>query len=692
MHKDNQRFSIRQELEKMRHENEQSQQQGNSVKASPSSDSQRKYHGLNMAWKDVVMFSLLILVTSVYQVRAEAAAELTPVDFDDISSGMLLSFDKNSGEYASLELVSAEYSADIFGMLATVTIKQNFRNPSDQWVSEGVYAFPVASQSAVYGMKLIIGKRIIEGEIHEKEEAIQIYEQAKLSGQTASIVKQYRPNLFTTDVANIGPQETISVEITYQQTLHYDSGHFDFRIPLAIKPRYVPNADNKPLPTSGNVSHNNSRSININLDAGFELAELQSLNHDIDVVEEFSMQHIQLSDNALFDANDFVLRWQPLAGSEPKAAYFSEYKDGHEYALLMMLPPQSTEKLTQPRNITYIIDTSGSMHGTALDQAKDALLYAMSELESDSYFNIIDFDSTAKPLFTQSQQASPDNIGYALDFIEKLNSDGGTNMAPALEIAMQSQNIIPNRLNQIIFITDGSVGNEAQIFQQIASNIGDARLFTVAIGAAPNNYFMNKAAMFGRGTYTHISKLSQVDESMSELFTKISSPALTDIALDWKNPVAQNPSTIPDLYQGEPVILTAKLAQKQTSFNISGLVNDSNSWNSQLSMQSDGQSNGISRLWARNQVEELTDSLMLGGDHEMLKDQIIELGLKHHLVTEFTALVAVDKTPDLSRMQQAQAAQDAPYPQGSLGWLMQLLFGLAILLLGMRLYTRQQFS
>ena len=690
MHKDNQRISIRQELENM-HKKTQQQQHSNAAKKHLAADNRNKYRGLNMAWKDIVMFSLLILMTSVYQVRAEPAAELTPVDFEDISSGMLLSFDKSSGEYASLELVSAEYSADIFGMLATVTIKQNFRNPSDQWITEGVYAFPVANQSAVYGMKLIIGQRIIEGEIHEKQEAIQIYEQAKLSGQTASIVKQYRPNLFTTDVANIGPKETISVEITYQQTLHYDSGHFDFRIPLAVKPRYVPNNHYKPLPSS-NVSTSNTRNININLDAGFELAELQSLNHDIDVVEEFSMQRIQISDTTLFDANDFVLRWQPLAGSEPKAAYFSEFKDGHEYALLMMLPPQSTERLTQPRNITYIIDTSGSMHGTALNQAKDALLYAMSELESDSYFNIIDFDSTAKPLFTQSQQASPDNINDALIFIEKLNSDGGTNMAPALDIAMQSQNIIPDRLNQIIFITDGSVGNEAQIFQQIANDIGDARLFTVAIGPAPNNYFMNKAAMFGRGTYTHISKLSQVDESMSELFTKISSPALTDIALDWKNPVAQNPSTIPDLYQGEPVILTAKLAQRQSSFNLSGLVNDSNSWNTQLSMQGDGQSNGISRLWARNQVEELTDSLMLGGDYEMLKDQIIALGLKHHLVTEFTALVAVDKTPDLSRMQQAQAAQDAPYPQGSLGWLMQLLFGLAILLVGVRLSTCQQFS
>ena len=691
MHKNNKRVSIRKELEKMHHREQPSKQAYESTSASMESKPRKNYRGLNMAWKDIVMFSLLILFTGIYQVRAEAPAELLPVDFDDISSGMLLSFDKSSGEYASLELVSAEYEADIFGMLATVTIKQNFRNPSDQWVTEGVYAFPVASQSAVYGMKLIIGSRIIEGEIHEKEEAEQIYEQAKLSGQTASIVKQYRPNLFTTDVANIGPKENVSIEITYQQTLRYDSGHFDFRIPLAIKPRYVPGDNYKTLP-GANVSNSNKRSITINLDAGFELAELQSLNHDIDVKETFAQHSIQLMDNELFDANDFVLRWQPLAGSEPKAAYFSEYKDGHEYALLMMLPPQTSEKLTQPRNITYIIDTSGSMHGTALDQAKDALLYAMSELESDSYFNIIDFDSTAKPLFTQAQQATPDNIAYALDFIDKLNSDGGTNIAPALQIAMQPQNIIPDRLNQIIFITDGSVGNEAQIFQQIAQDIGDARLFTVAIGPAPNNYFMNKAAMFGRGTYTHIAKLSQVDQSMSELFTKIASPALTDIALDWKNPVAQNPSTIPDLYQGEPVILTAKLAQKQSDFNISGMVNDSNNWSSQMTMNSDGQSNGIARLWARNQVEELTDNLMLGGDYEMLKDQIIDLGLKHHLITEFTALVAVDKTPDLTRMQQAQAAQDAAYPQGSLGWPMQLLFGLALLLVGIRLYNRQQYS
>ena len=198
--------------------------------------------------------------------------------------------------------------------------------------------------------------------------------------------------------------------------------------------------------------------------------------------------------------------------------------------------------------MTFIMDTSGSMHGMALEQAKDALLYALSEMSADSYFNVIDFDSTAKALFPQSMPADPNNILKALAFVDGFSSDGGTNMAPALAIAMQDSNTLDDRLNQIIFLTDGSVGNEASIFDQIEQNIGDSRLFTIAIGAAPNNYFMNKAAMFGRGSYTQIADLNLVDESMRDVFNKLATPAMTDVDVTWHaTQVEQSPKVVPDL-------------------------------------------------------------------------------------------------------------------------------------------------
>ncbi len=667
--------SIRAQLEAQSSPNKQKNSQ------QPKNSQKNNYHRLGLNWKDVVIFSFTLVIGLTYNIQVNAQ---DAVQFDDIQSGMMMSFNKSNGEYRSLKLQNTAFDVDVFGLLATVTVKQQFTNQNPDWVTEGVYAFPLADMSALYRLRMTIGERVIEGEIHEKKKAELIYEQAKQEGRTATMVKQYRPNIFTSDIANIAPFETITVELTYQQSLRYVDGYFELQLPMTIKPRYIPADYDARLPMHANVSDTMNRHIQVHLDAGFELDEINSLYHEVKIESDFQQQVITLEDTQLYDSHDFVLRWFPSLGQEPQTALFSEVLDGYEYSLLMVMPPENSQKLNQLRNITFIIDTSGSMHGQALSQAKDALLYALSNLDADTYFNVIDFDSNAKPLFSGSMPAIPENINKALRFIDGFSDDGGTNMAPALEIAMQKENILTDRLNQIVFLTDGSVGNEAMIFEQIAQDIGDARLFTIAIGPAPNHYFMSKAAMFGRGSYTHIGDLGQVDESMRLVFDKLAAPAMTDIAVDWgAKSVTQTPQAIPDLYLGEPLVITSKTALSEKLagklYAVSGL-HDKQGWSEQLQAPVDGRTTGIARLWARNQVEDWIDELMLGGDQNTLKDQIIELALKHHLVTEFTALVAVDKTPNLTRMAQAKAAQTLPYPQTALGWRSQLLAGLFLML------------
>src|SRR5690554_2567853 len=501
------------------------------------------------------------------------------------------------------------------------------------------------------------------------------------------MVKQYRPNIFTSDIANIGPQDIITVEITYQMTLKYQQDFYQLRLPMAIKERYVPDLTMANLPITASVADQNYRHININLNAGFDLFELRSLHHNVDISLNLNQHKITLKDQQLYDGNDFVLRWYPVLDQTPKAALFSEQKDGFEYSLLMLMPPNREVKTSQPRNMTFIMDTSGSMHGLAMDQTKDALLFALSQMDASHYFNVIDFDSKAKSLFTASRPATPENISLALDFVDGFDANGGTNMAPALQIAMHRENLKSDYLNQIIFMTDGAVGNEAAIFDQIAQDIGDARLFTIAIGPAPNSYFMSKAANFGRGTYTHIADLKQVNESMGRLFSQLSHPALTSIAVTWDTTdVEQSPGVIADLYMDEPLIITTKTAiNKSTgpaSFVVSGLSTDNRqkkTWSQKIELNNNSHTTGIARLWAHNKVEELTDDMMLGGDFEVLKDDIIELALTHHLITEFTAMVAVDRNPDASRMAGARAAQQVPFPQGSLGWRWNLLVGMLLI-------------
>ncbi len=649
----------------------------------------QKYQGLRLNWRDAVILIWLLFFVSLYHVQAYAQNHIV---LNDVNKGMMLSYDTTSDHYSPLTLVSSEYEVDISGIVADVTVKQTFQNNSQAWIDQGIYAFPIDNNAAVYDMQMQLGERLIVAEIHEKKQAQQIYDEAKAEGLTASLVKQYRPNLFTTDVANIMPKEEIEVHISYQQTLNYDAGHIDFRLPLAIKNRYVPQGDlqETAVPVSS-VTDQMKRKIRINLEAGFELSELKSMHHDVAIVNSDVTKTISLADDGLYDQDDFVLRWYPQKKQQPQAAMFSEKINGEEYVLMMLLPPQQhlDQYEKQNREVVFIIDTSGSMHGKAINAAKDALLFGLTQMTELDKFNIIEFNSYTQALFKKSVSANDNHLEQAMAFIDGLSADGGTIMAPALSLAMQ-QPVSDALLKQVIFITDGSVGNEAQLFKQISQDIDHARLFTVAIGEAPNNYFMDKAAVLGRGSYTNIADLDFVDESMNELFVKIKSPTLTNIMVDWGGNVEQNPKIIPDLYKDEPVFVTARMKDFDSNAILSGFINDK-AWSSSFQFNRDGGSPGIAKLWARQYIGQLNDDLMLGADVDgsLLQHEITQVALAFHLVSPFTSLVAVDKTPQMTEMLAAQAQSieatkvitEAAYPQTALGWRLQMLVGLVLIFL-----------
>ena len=210
---------------------------------------------------------------------------------------------------------------------------------------------------------------------------------------------------------------------------------------------------------------------------------------------------------------------------------------------------------------------------------------------------------------------------------------------------------------------------------------------------------MNKAALIGRGTYTNIAQLNEVDAMMNDLFIKITSPALTDVQVDWNAQVEQNPSVIPDLYSDQPVLVTAKLNKFNTNIVLSGFKNE-DSFSKSFNLNSDGFSVGIAKLWARNQIEDLTDDYMLetGTDNLILQEKITQLGLKYQLVSPFTSLVAVDQNPDLSRLvalqardlHQIETLEQVNYPQTALGWKWQLYFGFFILMVTYYYKTKKQ--
>jgi Ca-activated chloride channel family protein len=613
-------------------------------------------------------FVSLVLALAVFIVATQAQAQATP-SRADVQQGTLLLRD-DGGVKAAAPLLFTEVHIDVSGLTARTEVKQRFVNPTSEW-REGVYLFPLPEKAAVDHLDMRIGGRVIEGQIKEKQAARAAYEQAKTDGRKATLVEQERPNLFTTRVAHIGPDEEIVVAIQYQEKLVYDAGSFRLRFPMAITPRYTPSAagaDGDKLAEAGMSSGAgasdassitpkiadpaegaiNPLSLSVDIDAGFPLARVSSTYHPVRVEERpGNRYHLTLANGVVPAARDFELVYTPDVGAEPGAALFTEIVDGKTYGLLMVLPPTTKDVTTArpPREVTYIIDTSGSMEGVSITQARDAMLLALDRLREGDRFNVIEFNSVTRTLYGAPMPVSAATLAQARDFVNGLRARGGTEMKPALEAAFAApkQDAL---MRQIVFMTDGAVGNEDELLALIARKLGDRRLFTVGIGPAPNTWFMKKAAEAGRGTFTFIGDVREVREKMSALIRKLESPVLTDVHVDWPVAVESYPPQLPDLYAGEPVILTAAFAKgnPEGTVKLSGRGGAA-TWKAAMPLVPGASEPGIGVLFARDKIEALHDARRNGANEDDVKRETIAIALTHHLVSAYTSLVAVDVTP-----------------------------------------------
>ena len=614
------------------------------------------------------MFVSLVLALAVFIVSTQTAAAAPPSD----NGGLRLK--DGQGGQVSAPLLFTDVHMDITGMTVRVQVKQRFANPTAEW-REGVYVFPLPERAAVDHLHMQIGERVIEGFIKERGEARRTYEAAKADGRKTTLVEQERPNMFTTSVANIGPNEEIVVAIEYQETLRYDDGSFSLRFPLAITPRYIPGAPLAGSLTSGTAAglgwsaatqqvqdtaritpplanrqegYVNPVAITIDLDAGFALSRLSSIYHPIKVEEKPGHRyHLTLAEGPVPAARDFELSWTPDVGAAPGAAIFTETKGGKTYALLMALPPSApaVDGPRSPREITFIIDTSGSMEGVSMAQAREGLQLALDRLQPGDRFNVIEFNSISIPLFRGPVPVDAPSLEQARRFVGRLTARGGTEMLPALKLALDADTPT-TMLRQIVFLTDGSVGNEDEILKLIHDRIGDRRLFTIGIGPAPNTFFMTRAAQFGRGTFTYIGDIREVKAKMSALFRKLEQPALTDITVDWPAGADVWPKLMPDLYAGEPVIVTAQYNVNAVAGNVSLAGRRAGTmWGTLLPVTDQAQHAGVGVLWARAKIDALMDAGRKGAPEEQIRAAVLDVALTHHLVSKFTSLVAVDVTP-----------------------------------------------
>ncbi|MGJ8670922.1 MAG: marine proteobacterial sortase target protein [Oceanococcus sp.] len=654
------------------------------------------------------------------------------VRLGDVRRGSLMfrqQHDQDQALWQVAPTLQTDVSINISGPIARTVLTQHFRNPGDSW-TEATYVFPLPETAAVDHMRMRIGERVIEGEIQEKQQAKKIYEQGKREGKRSALIEQVRSNMFTAKVANIPPHGEVKIELEYQQELHWRDGEFSLRFPMAITPRYKPaaNTATTSLPeTPQELLHtqsdsvagwsllpselphqaeldpsqqglHNPTSIQVKLQAGFETGPVLSPYHAIHTQDHTDYSEIQLAAGQVASDRDFVLRWSPRDKSAVHAAYFVENGDDGHYGLLLLMPPQQAMQgqHSRSREVIFVIDTSGSMGGESIRAARAGLLAGLDRLSPGDSFNLIEFDSSASALFNQAVPVNADNLHEARRWTKRLNANGGTEMSKALQLALpRGPQGETERLRQIVFITDGAVGNEAELMSLIHARLGDARLFTVGIGSAPNAHFMTEAAHFGRGSFSYIANIADVESSMRKLFAQLNHPALTDIEL--KLPVATDalPAPIPDLYVGEPISVVMKLADKAEQAQLFAQLG-LRPWQHDLNLQSSVSQSGLATLWARRKITDWTRQERRGLAHETARQEILKLALQHHLVSRYTSLVAVDKTPirDAQDPLQKHALKSnlpmgmsVPLAQGATPSLLLLLSGGLLLMLAWLLHA-----
>jgi Ca-activated chloride channel family protein len=632
----------------------------------------------------------------------------TPPDdaLPQVSEGSLVCRSPISGRYEFMPLQHTDVDVDVRGLVASTTVTQRYANDTDRAI-EAVYVFPLPHEAAVYDMEIRVGDRLIKSVIKERQEARRTYEQAKASGRRAGLVEQERPNIFTMSVANIMPSDVIDVRLRYVEPLRWDDGRLRVVFPMVVGPRYIPGGpllaasgangggwapDTNQVPDASRITppvrHPETRpshdvSLRVGLDVGVDLSEVTSPSHPIRLESRADGgRDVRLADDAVLPNRDFVLEVRRAGVTDARSALFLSRKpssDETHFMLVAFPPTLAPEAQRPPLEMIYVIDISGSMHGTSIQQARDALLQGLSRLRTDDRFDVIAFNDRFRSFQPAPIVADSAGLEQGRRFVRALEADGGTEMLPALKHVMAMPRTAGVQ-RYIVLLTDGCLGNEDAIFTALEHELGDARLFTVAIGSAPNHYLATKMAEFGRGSFTHIADVSEVSEQMARLLDRFDSPVLSDLELSFDGGEVEDvsPKRPPDLFLREPLVILGRVhGEVHGRLRVSGHGRDAD-WDHEFALDTAQASfhPGITTLWARARVgEAMNDWRRATSDDEKtrLRAAIVADAIRYNLVTRFTSLVAVEErianTTGLAP-QRADVATELPH-----GWTMEKVFG-----------------
>jgi len=575
-----------------------------------------------------------------------------------------------------LPLKSTSAIANISGVIADVTVTQVYKNAGRKTL-EAIYVFPASTRAAVYGMKMVIGKRVIIAQIKKRDEARKDYEDAKKQGKSASLLEQQRPNVFQMNVANIMPGDEIRVELKYTELLVPADKVYEFVYPTVVGPRYSNKPANGALPSDKWVQnpylHEGEKApftfdITVNIAAGMSIKDLASSSHKVNTAFNGPQSaRVTLDKSDKNGGNkDYTLRYR-LAGDKIQSGLLLYEGEKENFFLYMLQPPKSVKASQIPgREYIFVVDVSGSMWGFPLDISKRLLKNLIGNLRPKDTFNVLLFSGGSRLMSERSLPATKENLDNAINVIDKQHGGGGTELLPALNRVLKLPRI-ENYSRSIIVVTDGYVMVEEDVFDLIRSNLNDANMFAFGIGTSVNRHIIEGMAHVGMGEPFIITKPADAPAQAEKFRQMIESPVLTKVKVSFKGFSAYDvePPAIPDVLSDRPVIVFGKWKGKPAGTisvtGVSGKGKFSESIN--VSTAKPGKENlALRYLWARHRITLLSDYNKLRSNDKRVKE-VTELGLAYNLLTAYTSFVAVDnqirKTGDSTTVN-----QPLPMPEG----------------------------
>ena len=576
----------------------------------------------------------------------------------------------NAGLYTTddrpIPLRGVEVKGEVLGGHAQVTVRQRYQNAEAKPV-EAVYTFPLPGDATLTGFAMTCAGRRLDGVVKEREEAFRDYDDALFAGHGAALLEQERPNVFTASVGNLLPGEETVVEITYVQRVPADEGALRWSVPTLVAPRYIPGksagdrtADGWSEPTDqvpdadritpriGKVDYG------LALDLVFDLGvpvEVESPSHAIDVQTEGNRTRVRFRQESVALDRDVVLLARRVSGDtgggriESVIAHRPE--SGAGYLALTVVPDLAADGATvPPQNVVFVIDTSGSMSGASLPQAKAALRLCLRHLREGDRFNVIEFNTgwqgfakTPVP-FTQRALEEADR------WVEALEATGGTEMLAPLTEAVKSA---PDGV--VVLLTDGQVGNEAEILKAVLAargNRGSARLYSFGIGTNVSDALLRDLARQTGGAVEFIHPGERIDDKVVAQFARAVAPRVDNIKVSFEGveitePAPEEP---PALVDGEPWVMLGKVESGERGRAIVTGSRDGKPFRLEVpvDLAAAGERPVVAKLWAQERVRVLTDAMraVSGQRADRLKERIVALAVEHGLSTPYTSFLVVE--------------------------------------------------